>query len=134
MWGKSNLFFNTLVEKNRVWHGKNTNFTCVVVTLALLGHQTSHSRNKFFSPSCTIYYFISRLVCINIYWIELNSYSNKTYTTLDKKRELREPLQTEDALCCVRNYSHIRTAAWILYTGWKTSSPIERTAVPNENL
>ena len=32
-------------------------FTRVVVTPALLGHQISHSQNRFFPPSCTIYYF-----------------------------------------------------------------------------
>ena len=41
---------------NRVQHGKNIYFTRVVVTFALLGHQTSHSQNKFFFPSCTMYY------------------------------------------------------------------------------
>ena len=34
-------------KKNRVRYGKNINFTRVTVTLALLGHQTSHSQNKF---------------------------------------------------------------------------------------
>ena len=37
-------------KKNRVQHGKSIYFTRVVVTLALLGHQTSHSQNKFFFP------------------------------------------------------------------------------------
>ena len=31
-------------------YGKYIYFTRVVVTLALLGHQTSHSQNKFFFP------------------------------------------------------------------------------------
>ena len=43
---QTNPFSDPLVEKNRVRHGKNVNFTRVVVTLALLGHQTSHSQNK----------------------------------------------------------------------------------------
>ena len=48
--GRKNPFFDTVVEKNRVRHGKNINFTRVVVTLALLGHLTSHLQNKFFFP------------------------------------------------------------------------------------
>ena len=36
----------------------NINFTRLVVTFALLEHQTSHSQNKFFFPSCTIYYLL----------------------------------------------------------------------------
>ena len=44
-----NPFFYPLVEKNRVRHGmKDINFTRVVVTLTLLGHQTAHSQNKYF--------------------------------------------------------------------------------------
>ena len=35
---------------SNVKHRKNIYFTRVVVTLALLGHQTSHSQNKFFFP------------------------------------------------------------------------------------
>ena len=31
----------------------------MVFTLALLGHQTSQSQNKFFFLSCTIYYYMS---------------------------------------------------------------------------
>ena len=42
--GYKNTFFDLVVEKNRVRQGKNINFTRVVVTLALLGHQTSHSK------------------------------------------------------------------------------------------
>ena len=37
-------------------HGKNIYFTRVVITIALLEHETSHSQNTFFFPSCTIYY------------------------------------------------------------------------------
>ena len=29
----------------------------MIVDLTLLGHQTPHSKNIFFSPSCTIYYY-----------------------------------------------------------------------------
>ena len=36
-------------RKKNVRHEKNIHFTRVVVTLALLGHQTSHSQNTFFS-------------------------------------------------------------------------------------
>ena len=36
-------------KKICVLHGKNTYFTRVVFTLTLLGHQTSQSKNKFFS-------------------------------------------------------------------------------------
>ena len=32
-------------------------FIHVIVALDLLGHQTLHSQNKHFFPSCTIYYF-----------------------------------------------------------------------------
>ena len=52
--GANKSIFDPLVEKNRVRYGKNINFTRVVVTLALLGHQTSHLQNKFFVPSYTI--------------------------------------------------------------------------------
>ena len=53
--GQTNPLSDPIVEKNHVQHGKNIYFTRVVVTLALLGHQTSHSQNKFFFPSCTMY-------------------------------------------------------------------------------
>ena len=43
-YGTKNSFSDPLVEKNRVQHGKNINFTRVTVTLALLGNQTSHSQ------------------------------------------------------------------------------------------
>ena len=46
---------NPSIEKKSCAPRENINFTRVVVTLALLGHQTSHSQNKFFFPSCTIY-------------------------------------------------------------------------------
>ena len=55
--GQTNPFSDPLLEKNRVRHKMNINFTRVVVTLALLWHQTSHSQDKFFLTSCTIYYF-----------------------------------------------------------------------------
>ena len=54
--GQTNPFSDIIVEKNRVQHEKNIYFTRVVATLALLGHQTSHSQNNFFFPSYTIYY------------------------------------------------------------------------------
>ena len=46
--GLQNPFFNPPVEKNRVWHGKNINFTRVDVTLALLGLPALHSQTDFF--------------------------------------------------------------------------------------
>ena len=46
--GQKNPLYDPQVEINRVQHGKNINFTRVVVTLALLWHQTSHPQNKFF--------------------------------------------------------------------------------------
>ena len=55
---QTNPLSDPIVEKNRVQHGKNIYFTRVVVTLALLWHQTSHSQNKFFFPSCTMYYYV----------------------------------------------------------------------------
>ena len=55
--GQKNQFSDPLVGKNRVQHGKNIDFTRVVVALALLGHQTSHSQNKFFFPCCIIILF-----------------------------------------------------------------------------
>ena len=40
-------FYDPLVQKqNRVRHGKNIYFTRVVVSLLLIGHQTSHLQNK----------------------------------------------------------------------------------------
>ena len=48
--GQTNPLSDPLVEKSRVQHEKNIYFTRVVVTLALLGHQTSLSQNKFFFP------------------------------------------------------------------------------------
>ena len=53
-----NPFYDSLVEKSRVRDEKNIKFTRVVITLALLGHQTLHSQNKFFFPSWTIYYYV----------------------------------------------------------------------------
>ena len=53
---QTNPFSDTLIEKNRVRHGNDINFTRVIVTLAFLGHQTSHLQKKFFFPSCIIYY------------------------------------------------------------------------------
>ena len=67
--GQTNPFSEPLVEKNRVWYGKNINFTRVVVTLALLGHQTSRAQNKFVLPSCIIYYYCVRFFCtMRISW------------------------------------------------------------------
>ena len=41
----STTFFGPQEEKNSVQHGKNINITRVIVALALLGHQTSHSQD-----------------------------------------------------------------------------------------
>ena len=41
--------FNNLIEKkNRVQPGKNNYSTRLIVTVTLLGHQSSHSQNKLF--------------------------------------------------------------------------------------
>ena len=58
--GQTNPFSDPAVKKNRVRHGKNIYFTHVVITLALIGHQTSHSQNYLFFPSCTMHYFLHR--------------------------------------------------------------------------
>ena len=57
--GQKNPFSDPIVVKNRMALGKNINFTRLVVTLALLGHQTSHSQSKFFSlvAQYTILYY-----------------------------------------------------------------------------
>ena len=55
-------------------HGENINFTRVVITLALLGHQTSHSQNKFFFLCCTIYYCIWCMVEDSLIQCWLGSY------------------------------------------------------------
>ena len=85
---KKNFFLTLLVEKKSCAIRKNINFIHVVVTLALLRHQTLHSQNKFFFPSCTIYYFLSS--CITYYsfregkarnfaYIETSNYLKKTH-------------------------------------------------------
>ena len=38
--GPKNPFFDPLVEKNRVKYHINVYFTCVIVVIALIGHQT----------------------------------------------------------------------------------------------
>ena len=60
-------------------HGKNIYFTCVVVTLALLGHQTSHSQNKFFFPSCTMYYYKQMKINVFSYPLFLFKYFDSFY-------------------------------------------------------
>ena len=55
-YGRENPFFDAPVEKKRVQHGKNIYFTRVIVAFAFLIHQTVHSQNNFFFPSCTIYF------------------------------------------------------------------------------
>ena len=41
-------------------HWKNIYFTCVIVDLALLGHETLHTQNKLFFPIFTMYYLTFR--------------------------------------------------------------------------
>ena len=57
--GAKKFIFWPLRKKNPVWHAENIYFTLVVVILALLGHQTSHSRNNFFFPLVVQYTIIS---------------------------------------------------------------------------
>ena len=47
---QENPFLTPQQKKIRVQHGKNIYFTSLVVTLALLRHQISHSKNKCFFP------------------------------------------------------------------------------------
>ena len=50
-------FFQLLLNRKKiVCETGRTLILLVFDTLALLGHQTSHSQNKIFSPSCTIYF------------------------------------------------------------------------------
>ena len=45
---KTNPFFDPQVEKNSVQHGNTLILLNMIVTPALLGHQTSHLQNKLF--------------------------------------------------------------------------------------
>ena len=45
---KKSIFLPSSRKKNHVQHGKNIYFTRVIVAVALLGHQTSHSQYNFF--------------------------------------------------------------------------------------
>ena len=59
--GKENPLYNPLVGKMNFmarWK-KNINFISVIVALALIGDQTSHSQNKLFSPVAQYAIFLS---------------------------------------------------------------------------
>ena len=46
----TNQFFDPKVKKKSYPTRENIDFTRVIVALAFLGHRTSHSQNKLFSP------------------------------------------------------------------------------------
>ena len=74
---KKSIFDPLIKKKIPVQHGKNIYFTRVVVTFALLGDRTSHSQNKFFIPSCIIYYFL--LEGHKFHFISLSGSNNKCF-------------------------------------------------------
>ena len=94
-------------KKNRVRHERNIHFTLVVITLALLGHQTSHSQNNFFFPGYTIYYYNYRVALI--FWLtkrilHKNSIS-ESYTAILSTRAFGElwnaSCEDEDVNFCI---------------------------------
>ena len=77
-------------KKNRMQHGRNIYFTCVIVDFALLRHQTLHSQNKLFSLQVhnivvqwtqkqgNTYFYLFNILC-NSFQINLGPFGCKVW-------------------------------------------------------